>query len=148
MKIIFIKDVKGQGKKGQIKDVKDGYAKNFLIKNGYAVLATNTSVEILKKENKLDAQKKQEEIKKNQLLKQEIEKLKLTIYVKTGSNDKVFGNVSSKQISNELKKHNIDIDKKKIQITVPLTSLGYHNVKINLHKEVDATLKIELKKES
>lgn len=148
MKVIFIKDLKGQGKKGQIKEVKDGYGQNFLIKQGYAVLVTDTSMKILHEENKRNEQQEQETIKECEKLKRKIEKLKLQIKVKTGREDRVFGNISSKQIITELKKQKIDIDKKKIIIDSPLSCLGYHKVKINLHKKVLATLTVELIKES
>lgn len=148
MKVIFIKDLKGQGKKGQIKEVKDGYGQNFLIKQGYAVLVTDTSMKILDEENKRNEQQEQETIKECEELKRKIEKLKLQIRVKTGREDRVFGNISSKQIITELKKQKIDIDKKKIIIDSPLSCLGYHKVKINLHKKVLATLTVELIKES
>ena len=148
MEVIFIKDLKNQGKKGQIKEVKDGYGQNFLIKQGYAVLATDTSMKILDEENKRNKQQEQEMIKECEKTKQKIEKLKLQIKVKTGKEDRVFGNISSKQIVTELKKQGIDIDKKKVLIDCPLSCLGYHNIKINLHKKVLANLKVELIKES
>lgn len=148
MKVIFIKDLKNQGKKGQIKEVKDGYGQNFLIKQGYAVLATETSIKILNQEN-LDNQNKEKQlIKENQELKQKLEKINLKIKVKTGKEDKIFGNVSSKQIITELKKLNYEIDKKKIKIDSPLTSLGTHKVTINLYKNINAILKVQLIKES
>ena len=148
MKVIFIKDLKNQGKKGQIKEVKDGYGQNFLIKQGYAVLATDTGIKILKEENKIHQQKEAKLVEQCQKLKKKIEKLNLKIVVKTGQEDRVFGNVSSKQIVMELKKYGFDIDKKKISIPTPLSSLGFHNVIISLHKNIDATLKIQLIKES
>lgn len=148
MKVIFIKDLKNQGKKGQIKEVKDGYGQNFLIKQGYAVLATDTSLKILKQENKINQDKENQAIKECQKLKEQLEKITLKIKVKTGKEDRIFGNVSSKQIVNELKKIGFIIDKKKIKIDIPLTSLGFHNVIINLHKNVDAKLKVQLIKES
>lgn len=148
MKVIFIKDLKNQGKKGQIKEVKDGYGQNFLIKQGYAVLATETSIKILNQEN-LDNQNKEKQlIKENQELKQKLEKINLKIKVKTGKEDKIFGNVSSKQIITELKKLNYEIDKKKIKIDSSLTSLGTHKVTINLYKNINAILKVQLIKES
>ena len=121
MKVIFLKDVKKQGKKGEIKEVKDGYGMNFLIKNGYAVQATNTGVNRLK--------------------------MTLKIPVKTGEGDRVFGSVSTKQIVSELKKQGIEIDKKGIIIDGSLTSLGVHKVKVELHKKVIAELKVQLVKE-
>lgn len=147
MKIIFLKDVKGQGKKGEIKEVAGGYA-SFLIKGGSAVAATGGSVKRLSKENAEKALEENLEIKECQKLKEVIEQLKIKISVKTGTGDRVFGSVSTKQLCNELKKHDIVVDKKKIKIDGDITSLGFHNIKIELHKKVEANLRIELIKES
>ena len=148
MKVIFLKDLKKQGKKGEIKEVKDGYAENFLIKNGYAVKATDTSIKILNKQNKEAKESELQLIENCKQLKQKLEKNILKIKVKTGKNDQVFGSVSSKQIVSELAKLGFNINKKSINITNQLTSLGIHNVEINLHKEVKAILKVQLVKES
>lgn len=147
MKVIFIKDVKGQGKKGDIKDVKDGYGNNFLIKNGYAVLYTKTSVERLNEENRIKDEKEKELIKESNEIKLKLEKMDLKIKVKTGKEDKVFGSVSTKQIVSELSKLNYNIDKKKIKLDNDLSTLGSHIVNIELHKQVIAKLKVTLVKE-
>ena len=134
MKVIFIKDLKGQGKKGDIKNVKDGYGMNFLIKNGYAVIANEGNVkhqETLNLKKQLEENEKINEAKK---LKNLIEKQTLKFYVKTGTADKVFGTISSKQIAAELKNKNINIDKKLIDKDMNINCLGTHIVKINLHK--------------
>lgn len=146
MKIIFLKDVKKQGKKGEIKEVANGYA-SFLIKDGSATQATPASLLRLKKENEENALESALEIKACKKEKEIIENLKIKIPVKTGAQDKVFGSVSTKQIVNELKKNDIQIDKKKIKLDTELSSLGFHTVKIELHKEVEALLKVELVKE-
>lgn len=146
MKVIFLKDLRGQGKKGEIKEVKDGYGKNFLIKNGYAVLATETSLNRLNKENEENRLQEQLNIKECTEIKNKLEKLKLKFKVKTGSGDRVFGSVSTKLIVEKLKDNGFDIDKRKIKLDNPLTSLGFHNVDIELHKEVIATIRIELTK--
>lgn len=146
MKVIFLKDLKNQGKKGEIKEVKDGYGKNFLIKNGYAVMATETGLKRLNDENEQMRQKEQEIIKSCKQIKEKLEKLTLKFKVKTGSQDRVFGTVSTKMISEELKKQGFSIDKKTIKLDNQLSTLGFHDVKIELHKEVIANLKVELMK--
>ena len=146
MKVILLQDVKKQGKKDQIIDVSDGYANNFLIKNGLAIPATQTSKQRLAKE--LDIRQKEEEanIKKCQEIAAELKGKELVIKVKTGEQDKVFGTVSSKQICEELKKLNFDVDRKKILLDHPLDTLGTHIVNIELHKKVKGEIKVTLKK--
>jgi len=144
MKVIFIKDLKNQGKKNEIKEVSDGYAQNYLIKNGYAVKYTKTSNERLND----DLEKNRQEDEKNKefanKLKEKLEKENIKFIVKTGNNGKVFGNISSKQIQDELKKKNYDIDKKKIKIDLALNTLGCHYVEIELYKNIKAKLQVEL----
>lgn len=143
MKVIFIKDLKKQGKVNEIKEVSDGYATNFLIKNGYAVKYTKTSSSILNKD--LENKKIEEEnnIKLATELKEKLEKITLQFPVKC-NNGKVFGSISTKQIHEELQKKDIKIDKKTIKIDSPISSLGVHIVKINLHKKVCGELKVQL----
>ena len=144
MKVIFLKDLRGQGKKNEIKDVSDGYATNYLIKNGYAVKYTKTSGDILSKQIKEFNLQEEENIKKATEIKNKLEKEEVKFNVKVGNNSKVFGSISTKQISEELKKLGYDIDKKIIKINEPLSSLGVHNVNISLHKNVNANLKVHL----
>ena len=145
MKIILIKDVKKQGKSGDILEVKDGYG-NFLINKGDAVLATSNSVNRLDRENKQKEENENKLIKECQILKNKLENLKISFKVKTGEGDKVFGSISVKQIVEELKNKGYNIDKKLIKINNQISYLGFHNVDIELHKKVKATIKIELKK--
>lgn len=146
MQVIFVKDLKKQAKKGDIKEVKDGYAQNFLIKNGYAIQVTEKNMETVKKETEA---KKEEELiltKEAEQLKKELEKLTLVFKVKTGDKDKVFGSISPKQIKEELLKKGYKIDKKQIELITSLQSLGFHKVVITLYKEVKAELKVQLVK--
>ncbi len=147
MQVILLKDVKGQGKKDEIITVKDGYGMNYLIKNGYAVMATKTGVKRL--ENEIENRKLEEAslIKECEKIKDKLAKIELKFKVKTSKDGRVFGSISTKQISDALKTKGFDIDKKKINLDITLSSLGYYDVKINLHKKVEAIIKVKLEKE-
>lgn len=147
MKVIFLKDVKGQGKKNEIKEVSDGYGKNFLINKGLAVLATPTSLKRLNQEKTENQQKIELEKQQALKIKEQLNNISLKFKVKTGEHDKVFGSVSPKQIVSELKNKGFNIDKKMLKSTENLSYLGFHNVEVELYKGIDATLKVELIKE-
>ena len=147
MKVIFLKDVKGQGSRGEIKEVAPGYAQNFLFKKGLAVLATQEALNRLERDNQTAEQNKKEEIKEAKKTKQELEKLTLTFKVQVGEEAKMFGAISTKQITKELSNQGYEIDKKQIQIDEPLNKLGMHEITVELHKEVNAKLKINLIRE-
>lgn len=144
MKVIFIKDLKKQGKVNEIKEVSDGYATNYLIKNGYAVKYTKGSLDRLNNDLETSRIEEEKAISIAEKDKKELEKLKIQFKVKTGANGKVFGNISTKQIADELAKKGYNIDKKKILIDVSLNVLGNHFVEVELHKKVKAKLNIEL----
>ena len=145
MKIILLKDVKKQGKSGDILEVKDGYG-NFLISKGDAVVATKVSVNILDKENKEREAKELLNIKKCEEIKTKLEKTNISFKVKTGAQDKVFGSISPKQIVEELNNKGFKIDKTQIKLDTPLSTLGTHVVHIELHKKVIANINIKLEK--
>ena len=144
MEVIFIKDLKNQGKKGQIKKVKDGYAENYLIKNGYAVKKTKENLSKLNhaqaKKEKEEEQKKEEAIE----LKEKLSKVTLEFKVKTGAGDRVFGSISLKQIKEGLSKQGFNIEKSKIDITNPIQSLGFHNVNLDLYPGITAIIKVHV----
>lgn len=143
MKIILIDNVKGTGKKDEVKEVKDGYG-SFLMKNRKAVLYSDRSKDILKTQIKEREDKEALLVKEMNEIKNKLEKDTLTFNVKTGDAGKVFGSISSKSISEELKKKGYSIDKKIINAE-NLNTLGTHIVKINLHKQVIAELNVVLK---
>ena len=146
MKIILIEDVKNVGKKGELKDVADGYARNFLIRNRLAVEATAHSKAILEQQKQDKIDQEIEDIKKAEALKEKLTAITLVFPVKTGEGGKVFGSISSKQIAEELvKKHQVTIDKRKILDNGPFNDLGYSDIRIELHKKVIGTIKIHLK---
>ena len=146
MKVILLKDVKGKGKKDSVVEVSDGYANNYLIKNNLAVPYTKRSKEILDKE--LDIREKEEEKKINEYneISKKLNDQIIEFKVKVGENDKVFGTVSSKQISDKLKEMGYKIDKKNIKINGNISTLGITIVEVELHKKVKFNLKINLVK--
>lgn len=146
MKVIFTKDLKGQGKKGEIKEVKDGYAINFLIKNNYAIQATPTNIKDLERTNAKKALEENLIIKDMEVLKQKLEKEKIIFQAKTGKQDQMFGTISVKQIKEKLNNLGYNINKQNIKIDNPISSIGFHEIKIELHKKVVAKIKIEIKK--
>lgn len=147
MKVILLSDVPKVGKKGEIKDVADGYARNFLLKRNLAVMESEGSKKVLEKQKeeaaKLDAEKRKEA----EELKKVIESTSLEFKVKA-KGGKVSGSVSTKQIEEELKKQDIIIDKRKIKDNVPLNELGTYNVKVELYKDVIANIKVILTEET
>lgn len=142
MKIILIENVKGTGKKDEIKEVKDGFG-NFLINNKKAVLYTSKSSEVLNSQIKTRNDEEALKILECNKIKKELEQLEIKFQVKTGKEGKVFGSISSKQISEELAKLNYKIDKKIINAE-NVNTLGTHQVKITLYKNIIANLKVVL----
>lgn len=147
MKVIFLKDVKGQGKKGEIKDVSDGYARNFLLRKGLAVEATPGNINALKDEKRRQQEREQEKDREAEALKDRLEQLDFKIAAKAGENGRLFGAVTSKHISDELKRHNMKVDKKKIQLDEPIRTLGVTPVEIKLRPGITATLKVHVVEE-
>lgn len=146
MEVIFIKDLKNQGKKGQIKNVKDGYAENYLIKQGYAVKKTKDSLAKLQAEQKHKAAADAENKQLAAQLKEKLDKVIIEFKVKTGAGDRVFGSISVKQIKDELQKQGYKVEKSQIDILSPIASLGFHNVEIKLYPKITAIVKVHLVK--
>ena len=144
MKVILIKDVKGQGKKDDIIDVSNGYATNYLIKNKYAVMYTDKSKEILDEQIKTRQDNENALVDSLNKIKEKLIDKKIEFKVKTGAQDKVFGTISSKQVSDKLVEMGYKIDKKCINIDSPIDSLGSHIVTIKLHKKVEFKINVVL----
>ena len=145
MKVIFIKDLKGQGKVGDQKNISDGYAKNYLIPNGYAIEATSANLNDLKGKKESQAYKKEQDIMHAEQLKKSLADLTVTIKTKSGENGKLFGSITSKDISEELKKqHNIEIDKKKIVLPDGIKVTGSFSVDVKLYPSISGKLNVSV----
>ena len=146
MKVIFFQDVKGKGKKGEIKNVADGYAHNFLLKNNFALEATPANMKSLEAQKKKQEREAAEELQDAKVLKDKLEKLTVELSAKSGEGGRLFGSITSKQIADELNKaYSIKIDKRKLDLDDSIRSLGVTNVPVKLHHEVTATLKVHVK---
>ncbi|EOD8801523.1 50S ribosomal protein L9 [Staphylococcus aureus] len=143
MKVIFTQDVKGKGKKGEVKEVPVGYANNFLLKKNYAVEATPGNLKQLELQKKRAKQERQQEIEDAKALKETLSNIEVELSAKTGEGGKLFGSVSTKQIAEALKaQHDIKIDKRKMDLPNGIHSLGYTNVPVKLDKEVEGTIRV------
>ena len=144
MKVVLLTDVKGTGKKGEIKEVSDGFAQNFLIKTGKARKADNGALN----ENrlKLEANEYHKEMQKQDAiaLGQKIKGTKIYIQIKCGENGKTFGSITSKEIAEALSKKGFDIDKRKIELKEPLKTIGSYEITAKLHPEVSIKFTLEI----
>ena len=145
MKVILTQDIKGVGKKDEIINANDGYARNFLFPKKMAVEANKQNMSLLQgRKDSANFKKEQDKEKANEL-KDKISKIMLTIKVKSGENGKIFGSITSKEISTELKKqHNIEIDKKKVLLPETIKNLGTFTVEIKLYEGIIAKLKLNV----
>lgn len=145
MKVIFLQDVKGKGKKGDIKEVPNGYAQNFLIKNNLAKPANNESMAELKGKQKAKEKQDAEVLAEARELKALLEKEETVVKInaKAGEDGRLFGSIPSKQIADALnKQYKIKIDKRKIELDQPIRALGFTQVPVKLHAQVTATINV------
>ena len=146
MKIILLEDVKGKGKKDDIIDVSDGYGNNFLIKNKLGVLYTKGSKKVLDNELKIKQDKLDDLLQELNKIKENLENKEIKFKVNTGKEDKVFGNISTKQIEEKLKTLGYNIDKKCLKLDHDINSLGTHKVLVELHKKVQFYINVVVEK--
>lgn len=142
MKVILLCDVKGSGKKGEIIEVNNGYAQNFLIPKKLAKFADNSVMNDNKQKNTSNAFHAKQELDKAKELATKLKAEKLQMQIKIGANGKAFGSISTKEISEKLSEYGYDIDKKKINLATPIKEIGNFKVTIKLHPEVQAPLSI------
>ena len=149
MKVIFLKDVKGKGKKGEIKNVADGYAHNFFFLNNLATEANQATISALdgqKRKQDLQAEQVHEDAKK---LKEKLEEVTVELKAKSGEGGRLFGSITTKQVAEQLHKSTgIKIDKRKMELDDAIRGLGYTNIPVKLHQEVTAILKVHVTEEA
>ena len=146
MKVIFTQDVRGKGKRGEVKNMADGYA-NFLIKSGKAKQADAAAMSQLRAQQKPEAKKQAQILAEAKALKETLESGKYVVELtaKAGEDGRLFGSVTSKQISQALQKqYDIKIDKRKMELAQPIRSMGYVNVPVKLHNEVSAKIRVHI----
>lgn len=148
MKVILKQDVKGLGKKEDLVNVSDGYARNFLFPRGLAAEANASNINIMNTRKEAEKSKKDRELAKARELAEKLSEIAVTIRTKSGENGKLFGSITSKDISEKLKKDfNLDIDKKKFVLPEPFKSLGTFSVEVKLYPEVSAALTVKIENE-
>jgi len=147
MKVILLKDVKNFGKKNEIKEVSDGYGRNFLIKQNLAKIASGSEVQIAEKRRKHEEKNIEQEIKKEEELLKKITGLEVEITVKVGKKEELFESISAQKISEKIKEKGFEIEKDQIIIKQPLKELGEHDVCIKLKHTEETKIKVKVIKE-
>ena len=149
MKVILLEDVKSLGKKGQIVNINDGYARNFILPKKLGLEANNKNLNDLKLQKKKEEKIAQENLDAAKELAAKLEAGKVEVGIKVGEGGKVFGSVSTKEITQAVKSQlNLEIEKKKIQLKDQIKTLGVHEVPVKVHPKVTATLKVHVKEEA
>lgn len=145
MRVILLEDVKKLGQKGDVVNVAEGHARNFLIPRGLAAEATQGKINELDRQNQIKANKKKKAEEDARLLGQRMDGLKVTMTAKVGDAGKLFGAISSKDIADAVKKqHGLSVDKKKVLLESPIKTLGVHDVAVKLHPLVNVSIMIEV----
>ena len=148
MKVILLKDVKSLGKKGEIVEVSEGYGRNFIIPTKVGVLADAKNLNTLKLQLQNAEKIAEEKLEEAQELKKKVEEVKLVFHMKAGKAGRAFGSISTKEVQEELKKqYDISIDKKKMELDVPMKNFGGYDIKVKLHKDVEACLHVSVQPE-
>ncbi|HEY8423893.1 MAG TPA: 50S ribosomal protein L9 [Clostridia bacterium] len=147
MKVILLKDVPTKGKAGELIEVSDGYARNYLLKNKLAVEATPARINEIKQKQEAEERKKALEREHWFKVAAQINAAEITLKVKSGENGKIFGSIQSANIADELKKLGIEIDKRKIALAQPIKSTGTYIIEVKPYPEISAKLKVNVVEE-
>lgn len=148
MKVILLDKVKGHGEKGDVVNVSDGYARNFLLPRNLAVEATPSNMKVLEQQNKAKREKQQQELEEAKKLAKKIEKITVEIKAKSGEGGRLFGSVTSKDITEIVKKkHGIEIDRRKLVLPEPIRDLGVRSLEVKVYPSVVAKLKVHVTEE-
>lgn len=147
MKIVLLKDVERLGRAGEIVKVANGFARNFLIPRGEALLATDANIAHFESRRRQHEAAAEREKKAAEALAQELEKTSLTVQARVGEEDKLFGSVTSQNVADLLKEQGHEIDRRKIELEEPIRALGVYTIEIRLHPEVRASIKLWVVKE-
>lgn len=142
MKVILRQNIEGLGQIGDVLDVKDGYARNFLLPRNIAYTALKGNLSALEEEKKIVRKKINKEIKEAEKIGSELENISVTIPVQVGEEDKIFGTVTSQMIADSLKEKGFEIDKRRIEIEEQIKALGIYAVNIKLHQNVNTKIKV------
>ena len=144
MKIILKEDVHGLGRAGQVINVKDRYARNYLLPRGLALVADEKNLKALEYQKKKFEEETKKKIQDAESVRQRLTAFELTIKAKAGEDQKLFGSITAKDIAEALQKHGLSVDKKQINISEPIKRVGEHEVELKLHSNVSAKLKINV----
>lgn len=144
MKVILTKDVKSQGKKGDVINVSDGYANNFLFKNGLAVPANQANVNTNNKQKEAEAKRIAEETAAAKADAEKMKSMELVFSIEVGANGKAFGSISGKEIAEELSKKGIVVDKKAVVLNSAIKMIGVYDVEVKLYKGVSGKVKVNV----
>jgi large subunit ribosomal protein L9 len=143
VRVLFLKEVTGTAKAGDVKEVTPGYARNFLFPKHLAVVADDRVVEQIRKREEAARRRAEKELSDARDVAQRLRKLTVTVYAKTGEGGRLFGSITNSDVAQQLKREaGIDVDKRKIEIDSPIKSLGPHEVRVELHSEITETLKV------
>lgn len=143
MRVLFVREVAGSGRPGEVKEVAAGYARNYLLPRGLAVVADERTIEEVRRREEAARRRAEKALAEAREVEKRLRRITVTVYAKTGEGGRLFGSVTNADIAQQLKREaGIDIDKRKIEVDPPIRSLGPHEVAVHLHPEVTAPLRV------